>query len=40
MTPYFGGHAITAYLWTLAAWARVGITGVILVTTLRHLTIS
>jgi nucleotide-binding universal stress UspA family protein len=33
---YFGGHAATAYLWTLAAWALAGIVGLILVTTLRR----
>ncbi|MCW2933884.1 MAG: hypothetical protein JWM19_4846 [Actinomycetia bacterium] len=33
---YFGGHAITAYLWTLAAWALAGVAGLILVTTLRR----
>jgi nucleotide-binding universal stress UspA family protein len=33
---YFGGHATTPYLWTLAAWALAGVGGLILVTTLRR----
>ncbi len=33
---YFGGHAIGAYIWTLAAWALAGIAGLILVTALRR----
>jgi nucleotide-binding universal stress UspA family protein len=33
---YFGGHDITSYLWTLAAWAVAGVVGVILVTALRR----
>jgi nucleotide-binding universal stress UspA family protein len=33
---YFGGHATTQYLWTLAAWALAGIAGLILVTALRR----
>jgi nucleotide-binding universal stress UspA family protein len=33
---YFGGHATTAYLWTLAAWALAGVAGLILVTALRR----
>jgi nucleotide-binding universal stress UspA family protein len=33
---YFGGHAIGAYLWTLAAWALAGVAGLILVTALRR----
>jgi nucleotide-binding universal stress UspA family protein len=32
---YFGGHATTPYLWTLAAWALGGVGGLILVTALR-----
>jgi nucleotide-binding universal stress UspA family protein len=33
---YFGGHATSPYLWTLAAWALAGIVGLILVTALRR----
>ena len=33
---YFGGHATTAYLWTLAAWALAGLAGLILITALRR----
>ncbi len=33
---YFGGHAISGYIWTLAAWALAGIGGLILVTALRR----
>ena len=33
---YFGGHATTAYLETLAAWALAGVAGLILVTALRR----
>jgi nucleotide-binding universal stress UspA family protein len=33
---YFGGHATSAYIWTLAAWALAGVTGLILVTALRR----
>jgi len=33
---YFGGHAITPYIWTLAAWALAGVAGLILVTALRR----
>ena len=33
---YFGGHATTAYIWTLAAWALAGVAGLILVTALRR----
>jgi len=33
---YFGGHATSPYLWTLAAWAVAGIAGLILVTALRR----
>jgi nucleotide-binding universal stress UspA family protein len=33
---YFGGHATTPYLWTLAAWALAGVGGLILVTMLRR----
>jgi Universal stress protein family len=33
---YFGGHATTVPLWTLAAWALAGVAGLILVTTLRR----
>jgi nucleotide-binding universal stress UspA family protein len=33
---YFGGHATTPDLWTLAAWALGGVGGLILVTTLRR----
>jgi nucleotide-binding universal stress UspA family protein len=29
---YFGGHATSAYIWTLAAWALAGVAGLILVT--------
>jgi nucleotide-binding universal stress UspA family protein len=32
---YFGGHATTPYLWTLAVWALGGVGGLILVTALR-----
>jgi nucleotide-binding universal stress UspA family protein len=32
---YFGGHATTPYLWTLAAWALAGVAGLILVTARR-----
>ena len=28
---YFGGHATTPYIWTLAAWALAGVAGLILV---------
>ncbi len=33
---YFGGHAIDAYIWTLAAWALAGIAGLLLLTALRR----
>jgi nucleotide-binding universal stress UspA family protein len=33
---YFGGHATTQYLWTLAGWALAGVAGLILVTARRH----
>ena len=33
---YFGGHAISAYIWTLTAWALAGVAGLILVTALRR----
>jgi nucleotide-binding universal stress UspA family protein len=33
---YFGGHATTPSLWTLAAWALAGLAGLILITTLRR----
>jgi nucleotide-binding universal stress UspA family protein len=33
---YFGGHDTTSSLWTLAAWALVGVVGLILITTLRR----
>jgi nucleotide-binding universal stress UspA family protein len=33
---YFGGHATSPYLWTLAAWALAGVAGLILVTALRR----
>jgi len=33
---YFGGHATSPYIWTLAAWALAGVVGLILVTTLRR----
>jgi len=33
---YFGGHATTQYLWTLAGWALVGVVGLMVVTTLRR----
>jgi len=33
---YFGGHAITANLWTLAAWAIAGVAGLILLTAFRR----
>jgi nucleotide-binding universal stress UspA family protein len=33
---YFGGHDTTSYLWTLAAWALVGLVGLILITALRR----
>jgi nucleotide-binding universal stress UspA family protein len=33
---YFGGHDTTSYLWTLAAWALVGVVGLILITALRR----
>jgi hypothetical protein len=33
---YFGGHATTVSLWTLAAWALAGVAGLILVTALRR----
>ena len=33
---YFGGHATTPSLWTLAAWALSGLAGLIGVTALRH----
>ena len=33
---YFGGHATTPYLLTLAAWALAGVVGLILVTALRR----
>ncbi len=33
---YFGGHATSAYIWTLAAWALAGVAGLILVTALRR----
>src|SRR6202167_3573569 len=33
---YFGGHATSPNLWTLAAWALAGVAGLILVTALRR----
>ena len=33
---YFGGHATSAYIWTLAAWALAGVAGLVLVTVLRR----
>ncbi len=33
---YFGGHATSSYIWTLAAWAVAGVAGLILVTALRR----
>jgi hypothetical protein len=33
---YFGGHATSAYIWTLAAWALAGVAGLILVTAIRR----
>ena len=33
---YFGGHATSAYIWALAAWALAGVGGLTLVTTLRR----
>jgi nucleotide-binding universal stress UspA family protein len=33
---YFDGQDTAAYLWTLAAWAAAGITGLVLVTALRR----
>ncbi len=33
---YFGGHATSAYIWTLAAWALAGVAGLVLVTALRR----
>jgi nucleotide-binding universal stress UspA family protein len=33
---YFGGHATSQYLWTLAAWAAAGLAGLIVVTELRR----
>jgi nucleotide-binding universal stress UspA family protein len=33
---YFGGHATSPYIWTLAAWALAGVAGLILVTSLRR----
>jgi nucleotide-binding universal stress UspA family protein len=33
---YFGGHATSPYLWTLAAWALAGLAGLILVMALRR----
>ena len=33
---YFGGHATSPYIWTLAAWALAGVAGLILVTALRR----
>jgi nucleotide-binding universal stress UspA family protein len=33
---YFGGHDIASSLWTLAAWALVGVVGLVLITTLRR----
>ena len=33
---YFGGHAIGAYLWTLAAWAVAGVAGLILIMVIRR----
>ncbi len=33
---YFGGHATSTYIWTLAAWALAGVAGLILVTALRR----
>ncbi|MGH3155614.1 MAG: universal stress protein, partial [Streptosporangiaceae bacterium] len=32
---YFGGHATSQYIWTLAAWALAGVAGLILVTARR-----
>ena len=37
---YFGGHATSAYLWTLAAWALAGVAGLVLVTALRRPAVS
>jgi nucleotide-binding universal stress UspA family protein len=37
---YFGGHATAQYVWTLAAWALAGVTGLILVTALRRPTLA
>ena len=33
---YFGGHATSTYIWTLAAWALAGVVGLILVMALRR----
>jgi nucleotide-binding universal stress UspA family protein len=33
---YFGGHATSPYLWTLAAWALAGLAGLLAVTALRR----
>jgi hypothetical protein len=33
---YFGGHATSGYIWTLAAWALAGVAGLILLTALRR----
>jgi nucleotide-binding universal stress UspA family protein len=33
---YFGGHATSSYLWTLAAWALAGVAGLILLTARRR----
>jgi Universal stress protein family len=33
---YFGGHATSSYLWTLAAWALAGVAGLILIAALRR----
>jgi nucleotide-binding universal stress UspA family protein len=33
---YFGGHATSPYLWTLAAWALAGLAALVAVTTLRR----
>jgi len=33
---YFGGHATSAYLWTLAAWALAGLVGLVAVAALRR----
>ncbi len=32
---YFGGHAVSPYIWTLAAWALAGVVGLLLVSARR-----